>query len=70
MEAIRGDMSWSTFSEWSMKGNIVYKIRLERMENESWVKRVYKDIERESKCTMACKRLVRKCVKLCRRCFW
>ena len=40
VEAIRGDMGWSTFSERSMKGNIMYKVRLERMENERWAKKV------------------------------
>ena len=29
VEAIRGDMGWSTFSERSMKGNIMYKLRVE-----------------------------------------
>ena len=51
VEAVRGDMGWSTFSEISMKGNIMYKLRLERMENESWVKRVNKDAKRYSKWT-------------------
>ena len=31
MEAVRGDMGWSTFSECSMRGNRMYKVRLERM---------------------------------------
>ena len=44
----------------------MYKIRLERMENEKWVKRVYKDIGRQSKWAVACKRLVRKCELNCR----
>ena len=26
-----------------MKGNIMYKLRVERMQNHSWVKKVYKD---------------------------
>ena len=66
VEAIRGDMGWSTFSERSMKGNIMYKVRIERMEDERWVKKIYKDVGRCSKWTNSCKRLVRKCGLSCR----
>ena len=66
VEAIRGDMGWSTFSERSMKGNIMYKVRIERMQDDRWVKRVHKDSGRYSKWTKACKRLVRKCGLNCR----
>ena len=59
VEAIRGDMRWSTFSERSMKGNM-YKLRVKRMPNQRWVKKVYKNGERFSKWTKSCKRLVRK----------
>ena len=34
VEAIRGDMGWSTFSERNMKGCIMYKLRVERMPSE------------------------------------
>ena len=60
VEAIRGDMGCSTFSERRMKGNIMYKLRLERMESERWVKRVCKDAARHRKWNKSCKRLVRK----------
>ena len=66
VEAIRGDMGWSTFTERSMKGNIMYKLRVERMSNHSWVKKVYKDGSRFSKWTRSCKRLVRKCGLNCK----
>ena len=39
VEAVRGDIGWSTFIE-SVKGNITYRIRLERMENATWAKSV------------------------------
>ena len=61
VEAIRGDMGWSTFSERNMKGNIMYKVRLERMRNERWVKKVYEHVGKESKWIKSCKRLVKKC---------
>ena len=33
VEALRGDMGWSTFRERHIKATLRYKIRLERMEN-------------------------------------
>ena len=39
VEAIRGDMGWSTFRERVMKGKMNYKIRLERMPEERIAKR-------------------------------
>ena len=41
VEAIRGDMGWSTFRERVMKGKMNYKIRLERMPEERIAKKVY-----------------------------
>ena len=66
VEAVRGDMGWSTFSERSMKGNIMYKLRLERMSGARWVRKVYNDIGKESKWLKSCKRIVRKCGLACR----
>ena len=66
VEAVRGDMGWSTFSERSMKGNIMYKLRLERMSGAKWVRKVYNDIGIESKWLKSCKRIVRKCGLACR----
>ena len=54
------------FSERSMKGNIMYKLRVARMPNQRWVKKVHKDGGRFSKWTKSCKRLVRKCGLNCR----
>ena len=33
VEALRGDMGWSTFRERHIKATLRYKVRLERMEN-------------------------------------
>ena len=66
VEAIRGDMGWSTFSERNMKGNIMYKLRVERMGNDRWVKKVYNEVGKESKWAKSCKRLVKKCGLKCR----
>ena len=61
VEAIRGDMGWSTFSERCMKGCMMFKIRIERMEEDRWVKKVCKHVEVKSKWLKTCKRVVRKC---------
>ncbi|KAF2355832.1 hypothetical protein FHG87_013414, partial [Trinorchestia longiramus] len=40
-EALRWDLGWSLFSERMVKAVLNYKVRIERMENESWVKRIF-----------------------------
>ena len=61
VEAIRGDLGWSSFSERNMKGNIMYKIRMDRMVNDRWGKKVHKCYGRDSKWTKSCKKQVKRC---------
>ena len=61
IEAIRGDMGWSTFSERCMKGSLMYKKRVERMEETRWVKKVCENVGQTSKWSGMCKRIVKKC---------
>ena len=61
VEAIRGDMGWSTFSERCMKGCMMYKVRIERMPDERWVKKVCERVSGGGKWLRTCKRVVRKC---------
>ena len=65
VEAIRGDMGWSTLSERNMKGNTMYKLRVKRMGNDRWVKTVYMRLEK-SQWAKSCKILVKKCGLNCR----
>ena len=39
LRVLLGDMGWSTFGERCMKGCTMYKVRMERMSEERWVKR-------------------------------
>ena len=48
VEAIRGDMGWSTFSERCMKVSIGYKIRIKRMPEDRYMKKVYEHVGIES----------------------
>ena len=41
MEALRGDMGWSTFRERLVKSTLKYKIRMERMDDERKERKVY-----------------------------
>ena len=41
VEALRGDMGWSTFRERHIKATLRYKVRLERMENIRIARKVY-----------------------------
>ena len=49
MEAIRGDMAWSTFNKRCMKGSISFKVRIERMHDNRWVKKVCEHVGVRSK---------------------
>ncbi|KAF2358610.1 hypothetical protein FHG87_010636 [Trinorchestia longiramus] len=40
-EALRGDLGWSLLSERMVKAVLNYKVRIERMENKRWVKRIF-----------------------------
>ena len=48
IEAIREDLGWSMFSERCMKVFMMFKIRIERMEEDRWVKKVCKHVEVKS----------------------
>ena len=41
VEAIRGDMGWSTFRERLAKAVLRYRVRLQRMDEGKWAKKVY-----------------------------
>lgn len=41
VEAIRGDLGWSTFSERLMKAVLLYKVRIERMNDSRLVRKVF-----------------------------
>ena len=59
VEAIRGDMGWSSFYERHMKASILYKVRIDRMENTRWVKKMHLVVNRESKWLRTCKMLAK-----------
>ena len=61
IEAIRSDMGWSTFSERCMKGSLMYKKKIERMEETMWVTKVCENIDQMSKWSGMCKCIVKKC---------
>ena len=50
VEALRGDMGWSTFREKHMKATLKYKVRLERMEwnvkSSRWEKKCMNMVDR------------------------
>ena len=54
VEAIRGDMGWSTFEERIMKGTLRYKIRIERMNDNRWARSVSMEAGNSSKWMMNC----------------
>ena len=49
IEALRGEMGWSTFEERMEKTKINYRIRLEHMEEKRWAKRIFNWKGRNSK---------------------
>ncbi|KAF2348159.1 hypothetical protein FHG87_021084 [Trinorchestia longiramus] len=40
-EALGGDLGWSLFSERMVKAVLNYKVRIGRMKNKKWVKRIF-----------------------------
>ena len=60
VEAIRRHMGWSSFYERYMKACVLFKVRIDKMENK-WAKRVYLITKGESKWMRTCRRLARKC---------
>jgi hypothetical protein len=61
VEALRGDMGWSTFKERRMRSVLRYKVRLERMDDERWARKMYMWNIKGSKWARRCRALVRKC---------
>ena len=61
LEALRGDMGWSTFRERQMKATLRYKVRLERMEDTRLARKVYLWNERHS-------RWLKNCINMSNRC--
>ncbi|KAF2359932.1 hypothetical protein FHG87_009304 [Trinorchestia longiramus] len=41
VEAVRGDLGWSLFSESVIKAVLNYKVKIERMEIKNWVKQIF-----------------------------
>ena len=61
VEAIRGEMGWSSFEERLFKAKLRFKTRLERMGNDRWAHKVYAMTFHWSKWIKACEQVVRKC---------
>ena len=60
VEAIRGEMGWSTFEERYIKAALNYKVRLEKMGENRWAKKIYRDLGNSSKWIKRCVRAVHK----------
>lgn len=58
VEALRGDMGWSTFRERHRKATLRYKIRLERMDNARLARKVYLWSMIDSTWMKSCMRMV------------
>ena len=58
VEALRGDMGWSTFRERLLKATLRYKIRLERMEDARLARKVYLWNVRSSRWGKKCIKMV------------
>ena len=61
VEAVRGDMGWSQFGERVTKSVLKYKVRMDRMGPERWVKRVHVWSNCWSKWSKDCWKRARKC---------
>ena len=55
-------MGWSTFSERYMKGSLIYKKIIERVEETRWVKKMFENVGQMSKQNGMCKRIVKNVV--------
>ena len=58
VEAIRGDMGWSTFEERLMKSQLNYKVRLEKMNEGRWAKKISMVVGDKSKWVKNCAKAV------------
>ena len=62
VEAIRGDMGWSSFEERLLiKGKLKFKVRLENMDGNRWARKIYIETGTKSKFSMDCVRVANKC---------
>ena len=61
IEAIRGDMGWSSFEERLFKGKLKFKVRLENMDGNRWARKIYIETGTKSKFSMDCVRVANKC---------
>ena len=59
VEAIRGDMGWSSFSERCIKGSIMYK---RRIDENRWVRKICEKLRSKSRWSCSCKRAVKNVV--------
>ena len=56
VEAVREDIGWSLFHERCVKGKLLYKIRMDKMEEDRWVKKIHLVTDNQSKWMKMCKR--------------
>ena len=61
MRLLGGDLGWSSFEERMYKAKLRYKVRLEKMDDNRWAKKVYKMTFGVSKWIGSCVRIVNKC---------
>ena len=54
IEALRGEMGWSTFEERIMKGTLRFKVRLEEMDGSRWAKKIYLEAGNSSRWMKGC----------------
>ncbi|XP_050705903.1 uncharacterized protein LOC126991179 [Eriocheir sinensis] len=66
VEALRGDMGWSTFRERLVKATLRYKVRLEQMEDARLARKVYLWSIRDGKWANKCGRMIDRNVMLSR----
>ena len=60
LEAIRGDMGWSTFKERIVKGKLCFARKIENLSEERWAKKILTEEDRNSKWKKEIKRWKKK----------
>ena len=60
-ESIRGEVGWSSFEERVMKSNLLYKKRIENMNDKRLVKKIYNFYSGTSKWQKSCSQYVKLC---------
>jgi len=56
VETLRGEMGWSSFNERIMKSKLKYKRRLECMDEQRWVKKIFNWVGGQGKWNQECRR--------------